>query len=501
MPSPPPRRPTSMLPKFADATTTTIYCVHCRSCSSSALDCSDEAETPTHNKNTNTNIDTNTKTRTNPNNNLNRCSRCKVVHYCSKECQKLNYNFHKKRCKIIYKLRNEITEMKKENEEVGTEAEVEMEIEEAEEASLLKRYELSYIIFELGYMSTDTIERGKYIYQCSLVEYYKLFQIDFYATGVLESILLLLSILDDRNYDKYCISLIKYVLYNNDDNNDNNDIYNNSEFLCWDYGDITTSSSTFEISDYKKFRNLLSIRRHNNNNNKNGMFNPNPNMNPNIFFVPLMIIKMRQYADMTRTRNDHDNQSLLTFKKEIAELCYQIEYETNTNTSDNTGDYSTTEKVLPVMKSLFPDSDQHWGEEEVQMLLARRVTTTMTMTNDNQNNDNEWKKCCFLYWMLIKDCYAYTPGLLDAVEDIIIYMEESKESKSTDDVIPDDSIGNNDNDNDPSSESDDSEYISFINSMSSTAQEQQHKQQQQQEDDEEDENEDEDCKVEEDYHH
>ena len=93
----PPPRPT-MLPKFADTTTTIIYCVHCR-CSSSASDCSDEAETPTHNKNTNTK--TNRKTKTSYQ--LNRCSRCKVVHYCSKECQKLNYQFHKKRCQLIHK--------------------------------------------------------------------------------------------------------------------------------------------------------------------------------------------------------------------------------------------------------------------------------------------------------------------------------------------------------------------------------------------------------------
>ncbi|OEU14382.1 hypothetical protein FRACYDRAFT_240922 [Fragilariopsis cylindrus CCMP1102] len=496
-----------MLPKFADTTTTIIYCVHCRCSSSSSSACiiSDEAETENTNR---------------------LCSRCKVVHYCSKECQKLHYQFHKKRCQLIHKLRNEILIMEKkkkkkeENEEddhVGIKAEVD-DVKHQKQ----KRYELSYLIFELGYMSTDTIERGKYIYQCSLLEYYKLLQIDFYATGVLESILLLLSILDDRNYDKYCISLIKYVLYNTNDND------NNSEFLCWDYGDITTTSSasTFEISDYKKFRNLLAIRHHHpNNNSKNwsDSTNTNTNTNPNILFVPLMIIKMRQYADImtntkihtdtrTRTHTHHGDRQqsmmqLLNLKKEIAEICYRIEIEYETNSS------SDNEK-LPVMKSLFPDSNQHWGEEEAQMLLAnqsRRVTTetTTTTTKNNQNNDNqndnEWKKCCFIYWMFIKDCYAYTPGLLDAVEDIIMYMEyseeESKSSKSKEgytsrSVIPDDDIGNNDNGNDPSSESSDNsgnqseEYISFIDSMSSTAQEQQHKQQQEEEVG---------CKEEEDY--
>mmetsp|Transcript_28972 Transcript_28972/g.61228 ORF Transcript_28972/g.61228 Transcript_28972/m.61228 type:complete len:103 (+) Transcript_28972:33-341(+) len=39
-----------------------------------------------------------------------RCSRCKVVHYCSRECQKSNFSLHKSCCKKISGLREQLNE-------------------------------------------------------------------------------------------------------------------------------------------------------------------------------------------------------------------------------------------------------------------------------------------------------------------------------------------------------------------------------------------------------
>jgi hypothetical protein len=187
-------------------------------------------------------------------------------------------------------------------------------------------------------------------------------------------------------------------------------------------------------------------------------------------------------------------------KKEIAELCHQIEYETNS--SESATDNNTNYDKLPVIRSLFLDSRHHWGEEEAQMLLAKKVKLTMTTTtttatklknqNQNQNqidhdNDvdidntyNEWEKCCLMYWMLIKDCYAYTPGLLDVVEEIILYMEQQQQQQQGINIIPENTHTSSDtspSSSDTDTDTDQSkEYISFINSMSSSAQEQQHDQ-------------------------
>ena len=76
--------------------------------------------------------------------------------------------------------------------------------------------------------------------------------------------------------------------------------------------------------------------------------------------------------------------------------------------------------------------------------------------------------------MLIKDCYAYTPGLLDVVEEIILYMESEGIT-----IIPENThTSSNTSPSSSNTDTDQSkEYISFINSMSSSAQEQQHDQQ------------------------
>mmetsp|Transcript_61807 Transcript_61807/g.91798 ORF Transcript_61807/g.91798 Transcript_61807/m.91798 type:complete len:140 (-) Transcript_61807:36-455(-) len=98
------------------------------------------------------------------------------------------------------------------------------------------------------------------------------------------------------------------------------------------------------------------------------------------------------------------------------EICRQVEYE--------------TDFLLPVLRSLFPDSRQRWGNEEVCVLFAKEDNRKLQGKDGEDDSDeddqsykpNLWEQHCFTFWMMLKDCYAFTPNLLDVLENTIERM-------------------------------------------------------------------------------
>mmetsp|Transcript_2483 Transcript_2483/g.4252 ORF Transcript_2483/g.4252 Transcript_2483/m.4252 type:complete len:423 (+) Transcript_2483:202-1470(+) len=342
-----------------------------------------------------------------------RCSRCKVVHYCSRECQKSNFSLHKSYCKKISALRLQLL-----NDDPT--------LAENEDKTKACQYELAYAILTLGYHSTDTIERGKSIYDHSLLEYHKLLRQDPFWVGACESVVLLLAIL---GYDGLCLSLISFMLsppsmevleaigmtrseggslgrearireFTNICSENPDDI--------WIYGP-NDSNKSFDLSAYEKIRSVIPKQ-----------------WGANVFQVPLMLVKMRQYA-----RASISSSPVRTLKMmEIVEICRQVEY--------------SADFLLPVLRSLFPDSRQRLGAAEVCGLLAntsyqtdksylavRRMRGEIIEEEEEDGEEedddkpheiNAWENSCSLFWMMLKDCYAFTPGILDVVEETIEEM-------------------------------------------------------------------------------
>jgi hypothetical protein len=81
--------------------------------------------------------------------------------------------------------------------------------------------------------------------------------------------------------------------------------------------------------------------------------------------------------------------------------------------------------VLPVLLSLFPDSRQRWEKAEVCGLFANNVTHEQLREYADAGEeyvDTRWEKSCLIYWNMLKDCYAFTPGILDVLEETIDEM-------------------------------------------------------------------------------
>lgn len=78
-----------------------------------------------------------------------------------------------------------------------------MEQEDGDKTAATKRtaqYNLAHYILELTYLSTDTIDRGKAMYEMALLVFYQLFLQCPFWIGAFESVVLLLALLGYDNY-------------------------------------------------------------------------------------------------------------------------------------------------------------------------------------------------------------------------------------------------------------------------------------------------------------
>ena len=344
---------------------TAIHCVHCRAEQASS----------------------------DPSENLLRCSRCKAVYYCDRDCQKANFGLHKAWCKQVDQARTRCTTALREDDDgSGT-------IDETPHNILAARhqYELGHTIMELGFRFTDTIVRGKSIYEAALLEFYKAMRLDPSCIGACESVVLLLAML---GYDDLCESLIFGILKSatcttDSGEGDNTTPFNDTPLEVWIFDRPSETESKILSAQYGSMRDEMP-----------------PHLGVNVFLVPLMLIKMRQQSQM-----NHDG--LVPpdeLQDETVQLAREVEF--------------SADFVLPVLRSLFPDSRQRWGSEEACALFAHVDYLKPEAKSDPDNDDdsfeeykpNLWEQHCHIFWMMLQDCYAFTPGILDVVNETMAKM-------------------------------------------------------------------------------
>jgi hypothetical protein len=304
------------------------------------------------------------------------------VHYCSKSCQKAHYSaLHKSDCKKIYRLRNHLNQS--------------VETQDNDDERNEFQYNLAYALVQLGYKSTDTIDRGKYIYERALLKYIEIMRRDPFFNGACESAVLLLAFL---GYDGLCQSLIKFMLdpptFSTSPDPEERIRGYTSMVLdldkdAWIYGPISESATAIAFSEYDRIRDKIPKY-----------------WGANVFLVPLMLITMRQCTDSSLPP------PVLKLKMmQSVEISRQVEY--------------SADFVLPVLLSLFPDSRQRWEKAEVCGLFANNVTHEQLREYADAGEeyvDTRWEKSCLIYWNMLKDCYAFTPGILDVLEETIDEM-------------------------------------------------------------------------------
>lgn len=312
-----------------------------------------------------------------------RCSGCKVVFYCSKSCQKANYSaIHRSHCRKIRGLRDQLDSLPIETQDVCN----------MQEKNACK-FNLAYAIIQLGYHSTDTIDRGKYIYKRALLECIGIMRKDPFFIGACESVVLLLAIL---KYDGLCRSLIKFMLdppsfsvsmSQEDRIRHYTTMVLDLDVDKWIYGPISESATRIAFSEYDKIRDKIPKY-----------------WGANNFLVPLMLITMRECSNSSLAPPYRKLKMM-----ESVEISRQVEY--------------SADFVLPVLRSLFPDSRQRWEKAEVCGLLAN-VDYRQELDDDDRDETDEyvrnrWEESCLIFWKLLKDCYALTPGILDILEETI----------------------------------------------------------------------------------
>ena len=313
---------------------------------------------------------------------------------------------HKSLCKQIDKARRQTKEQEDGDETATTE--------------LTAQYNLAHYILELTYLSTDTIDRGKAMYEMALLEFYKLFRQSPFWIGAFESLVLLLALL---GYDNYCLALIQLVLHppGIDDTAIATDadrkeairrytsaLSQQAAMDIWICGDVSAAVADDDLSR------ILIIKKHADYGKIREDWLPKQ-WCANAVFMPLMIIYMR------RQQQESNLQSRETLRLHVMYIAREME--------------RTSQYMAPVLVSLRTDSQQRWGKDEVCSLFAcvdyrelgpidGFVVDPKTAEEDDMApyQRNAWEDHCYTFWMMIKDYYALTPGLVDTLEETVDAM-------------------------------------------------------------------------------
>jgi hypothetical protein len=371
-------------------------------------------------------------------NKLLRCSRCKTVHYCSVKCQKDNLALHKTYCRKLCHLRQEDARLQEEICQQNTPLSAAyretinlfvtqcgyFSKHEKGRLYLTNKYELAHTILELAYRSTDTIERGKCIYQLALKEFYEVMRLDPFWPGGLQSTVLLLAFL---GHDFECTKLILFLLdplkygkfYHNysDTTVSQTDLirqhhhrasqhtmtYGWSQYMpyLWIYGSELINDDTDDVIDYPTIPERIPK-------------GADADWNANIFFMPLMLFEIKKMDSLQRQEKD----AFTGMKKELQQeiiisVCLEAEY--------------AAQCLLPILLGLFPDG-RPWEEEDVALLFTGDNEPTKNEDTDGPNKDIGelppiyWVGDCVTFWHILKDCYAFTPGLLNILEETVDAM-------------------------------------------------------------------------------
>jgi hypothetical protein len=317
-----------------------------------------------------------------------RCSRCQSVHYCSRKCQKANFPLHKSFCKSIHDRR--------------LSSSLPPSALSPSEDDKFRRHELALSLVGLAYMSTDTIDRGRKIYHLALMEYFRLLRIDFHHVGVLESILMLLSIL---GYDDPLCGLIDFVFYRLEHHpnekisvyNKNNGTDEDPRLVAWVQG--------IESPDRKKLMFWLGVRP-----DKLDLLDllEGQQWCANNFLVPLLFWNMKQMdaAYQQSRKGGTCVRDMMDIHRIVAaNLGYAIE-------ERQVGE-------LPILWAMFPDSNQRWTRDEASELFA--LPSDYEDDHDEDEYTNHWEGACILFWHIFKDAIAFYP-LIDSLEDTIRSM-------------------------------------------------------------------------------
>jgi len=324
-----------------------------------------------------------------------KCTRCELVHYCSRDCQKANFPLHKNYCKAIHRLRTT-------DDRLSATPSDEVE----------RRLRLASCICDLAYKSTDTISRGKRLYDTALVEYYSSFRLNPGANGALPSLLLLSAIL---GYDRVCLTLIDACLNCWDESSS---MVNDDNLLEWTFGDSnihfgkeTTIGFRFDPEGFRGERTRLRTK-----------IPWDEHWCANNFLLPLMLIELRNHARLkepTSSDDDSRRHDYQTRKQrhlcESARLCRAIEF--------------ANRDRLPVLQSLKVESYLRWdGCATVELLAgnAQRVLesyrTAGTTTYSPASEYSIWERSCYTWWQIVKDWVAFTPGVSDSLDETLSFL-------------------------------------------------------------------------------
>ena len=309
-----------------------------------------------------------------------RCSRCRVAHYCSIECQKRHFPFHKAGCKRI--------------------------------ARLLQSHESQDILADslvvLGYRETDTISNGSYYYRKALYYYLERFQKmgsleddDSAASTILsleDKILFLMIVLggNQKVMMEWCCKVSKSprsTYYNNNTGGDTTQLFQAQGLMKNDatYQCLCLLAAMRSLAEYRREQNVTTTIE---DAERNLSLETAPKLNNNNEIQSYLLSAIEKSDD-----GDGRIDDLLS--KEIRLLICAIRHH-------------GTEEYLTHLRDTIPLTPAH-----APKLLSGGGNTD---SNDDGLAPME-------FWYLYQDCFFLTPGLNNVLHEFLPEEDEEEEEE------------------------------------------------------------------------
>jgi hypothetical protein len=251
--------------------------------------------------------------------------------------------------------------------------------------------DLGFCILQLAYFSTDTIERGATLYQIALRQFYHSFRLDpFNRGGALEGALMLMAAL---GYDDMVVSITKFFTEelhksNGSVNNVLQETMNSTKDLdaLWIWPEIHAAESVFDPSDVRSDYAL--------------------------FYLCMMLVKMRLLV-----RHRLDQRKLSSFRETTLGELVPVQLIV-TECMVGGGDH-LEERLKAEIQTIVNATKEHadWILESIPPdapMLTKDHLANVGFGNNDLGEMNQTSRYDFhMLWMILKDCFALTPGLMD----------------------------------------------------------------------------------------
>ena len=379
-----------------------------------------------------------------------RCSRCKVAHYCSPQCQKRHFSFHKQPCKYIFQQLQHLNELQLQTAIQAESSSPSPTSDTTVTAMATVLTNLGDHLVETGYRETDTIENGSSYYRQALHYYCQVLERattsapqsttqtqthpDNNNNALEDKILLLLAILGAdpgtiHEWYQYSGSP-RLAYYENDDDGDGP-----VDDTCFHMINLLVGMHSLleyrtTLKAFETYHNATKVQDH----NKGTANLPQQQQQQQSEAVHDRILSFLVDTHTTTSNNPSQSETQTLLERNETALSTEIRKTIQALRQHGKGHYlMRLRDHIPFQPAYAPDL-LRCAPIPAGLLSSSGVVTSMAP--DDVHDDGEMASKSRTtpreFWFLYQDCFFLTPGLNDVLHEFLPEEEDEDDDSDND---------------------------------------------------------------------